>query len=529
VRANDVTELLPARAIRTLGRHFASLKAKGIIEPRQADHPFEDALRFRHILVQEAAYRSLSKERRIELHERFGHWLAGRFVSGGDEVVGYHFEQAYCYRAELGPIDASVRALGDRAADLLDRAGWHAQLRGDDSAAVNLLDRARSLQGNHSRRLALSLRLSESLRFVGKLEQAWSVLGDVIGEAEQRGDRRNEWLARVARAELGTSLAPDEWDDRIQETADSALREFEALGDDHGLARAYALAAKFPWNSCRYDEAAEWYGRALEIARRTGDEREEILTLGSLLPAMHYGSTHVTEVLREAEAFLARFGGPPAHECATLPMLAGLHAMMGEAGESRRLYLRAKSISEEWGLTWLGAVAAQHADEVGLLFEDSEFAERELRSLYEFLGTVGERGFRSTMAGNLAEALYALARYEEAERFADASLELAGRGDIASQARARAVKGKLLAAKDDYETAERLGREAAELSANTDFLYLHGQVLMSLAEVLRLAGRDAEAIPVLQQAAEVSERKGNVVTAQLARRQSGELQATAGS
>jgi tetratricopeptide (TPR) repeat protein len=175
------------------------------------------------------------------------------------------------------------------------------------------------------------------------------------------------------------------------------------------------------------------------------------------------------------------------------------------------------------------SAAVNLLDRARSLHEDSEFAERELRSLYEFLGTVGERGFRSTMAGNLAEALYALARYEEAERFADASLELAGRGDIASQARARAVKGKLLAAKDDYETAERLAREAAELSANTDFLYLHGQVLMSLAEVLRLAGRDAEAIPVLQQAAEVSERKGNVVTAQLARRQSGELQATAGS
>jgi hypothetical protein len=46
---------------------------------------------------------------------------------------------------------------------------------------------------------------------------------------------------------------------------------------------------------------------------------------------------------------------------------------------------------------------------------------------------------------------------------------------------------------------------------------MQGKVLMAQAEVLRLAGRNAEAIPVLQQAVEVSERKGNVVTAREAR------------
>src|SRR4029453_4131390 len=100
---------------------------------------------------------------------------------------------------------------------------------------------------------------------------------------------------------------------------------------------------------------------------------------------------------------------------------------------------------------------------------------------------------------------------------ADLSLKLTSEDDITSQSRGRAVKAKLLAAKGAYEAAYRIAREAVGLSDDSDDLFMRGQLLMALAEVLRLGGRDAEAIPVLQQAVEVSERKGNVVTAQEAR------------
>jgi tetratricopeptide (TPR) repeat protein len=121
------------------------------------------------------------------------------------------------------------------------------------------------------------------------------------------------------------------------------------------------------------------------------------------------------------------------------------------------------------------------------------------------------------MATVLAEALYRLDRKVDAGHFADLSLELTSRYDIASQSRGRAVKAKLLATEGDYEGAYHLAREAVELAADTDDLFMRGQVLMAQAEVFRLGGRDADAIPVLRQAVEVSERKGNVVTAQEAR------------
>jgi tetratricopeptide (TPR) repeat protein len=383
---------------------------------------------------------------------------------------------------------------------------------------MNLLDRARSLQSDPPRRLTLSVWLAEALQSTGKLEQARSLFYGVIERARERDDERNEWLARLSYAHVSERVVPHEWmADRMNETAERALHAFEALSDDRGLARAWGLAARASLIQNHYDEAARHYARALAHARRTADEREELIALGGLHLAMFFGSAHVGEVRRQIEGFLARVGESSSPGFMALLRLAALRAMEGAADESRWLFHRAKSISEEMRLDWAPPRTAQHAEQVGLLLGDAEFAERELREGYEFLEAVGEQGLRSTIAAYLAEALYRLDRKAEAEHFADLSLELTSRDDIASQTRGRAVKAKLMAAKGDYKAADQLAREAVGLSDDTDDLFQRGQVLMALAEVLRLGGRDADAIPVLRQAVAVSERKGNVVTAQEAR------------
>jgi DNA-binding SARP family transcriptional activator len=513
-------ELLPEEGRASAASHLEALVRRQFVRPVRALERRE-AFRFGHVLIQQAAYRAIPKEVRARLHERLAAWLtatAGARAGELDEIVGYHLEQAYRYRAELSPIDEALRALGDRASDLLAQAGERALLRGDHAAAMNLLDRARSLQSDPPRRLTLSVWLAEALQSTGKLEQARSLFYGVIERARERDDERNEWLARLSYAHVSERVVPHEWmADRMNETAERALHAFEALSDDRGLARAWGLAARASLIQNHYDEAARHYARALAHARRTADEREELIALGGLHLAMFFGSAHVGEVRRQIEGFLARVGESSSPGFMALLRLAALRAMEGAADESRWLFHRAKSISEEMRLDWAPPRTAQHAEQVGLLLGDAEFAERELREGYEFLEAVGEQGLRSTIAAYLAEALYRLDRKAEAEHFADLSLELTSRDDIASQTRGRAVKAKLMAAKGDYKAADQLAREAVGLSDDTDDLFQRGQVLMALAEVLRLGGRDADAIPVLRQAVAVSERKGNVVTAQEAR------------
>jgi DNA-binding SARP family transcriptional activator len=59
---------------------------------------------FRHQLARDAAYESIPKQTRAELHERFSEWLEGRAAGRTvevDEIVAYHREQASRYRTEL--------------------------------------------------------------------------------------------------------------------------------------------------------------------------------------------------------------------------------------------------------------------------------------------------------------------------------------------------------------------------------------------------------------------------------------------
>jgi class 3 adenylate cyclase/tetratricopeptide (TPR) repeat protein len=486
------------------------LVRRRLIQPERSSLPGEDAFRFSHILIRDAAYDAIAKRRRAGLHERFADWLE-ELGSPDEEIVGYHLEQAYRYRSALGPVTEALRDLGDHASDLLGQAGIAAVGRRDPSA-VGLLMRARELHSDPARRLGLSLRLAEALDAAGQPEGAWKMLTDVIEEARAGGEERTEWHAMLNQASLGTRLDPTGWDDRVQEIAERALRVFERLDDPHGLGRACALAGWNVWTRCRYDEAASWYERWLAQARRAGDPWEEFQALDSRLHAMFFGSTHAEAVLEEAEVLLARVEGST-RTPELLGMLAALCAMRGDATRSRTLYLRGKSLGEQLGIPTIVSSHAKYAEQVGLLLGDAEFAERELRAGYESLEAMGERGFRSTMSAQLADALYELGRYSEAEHFASLSFELTSTLDIASHAKAGAVNAKLLAVRGEYEAGERVAREAAELASTTDSLFMQAQVLMSLADVLRLASRDADAIPIIRRVVAISQQKGDLVTA----------------
>ena len=80
------------------------------------------------------------------------------------------------------------------------------------------------------------------------------------------------------------------------------------------------------------------------------------------------------------------------------------------------------------------------------------------------------------------------------------------------------MRGRTLAHRGELEEAERLVREAIAFGARGDFLNGHGEALVALGDVLELAGRPREARAALAEAIALFERKGNVVSAERARR-----------
>ena len=77
--------------------HLEALAAKELIRPGGTSFAGEQALRFAHLLIRDAAYEQMLKETRAELHERFVAWLERRADARAvqyEEIIGYHLEQA---------------------------------------------------------------------------------------------------------------------------------------------------------------------------------------------------------------------------------------------------------------------------------------------------------------------------------------------------------------------------------------------------------------------------------------------------
>ncbi len=188
-----VVDLVPEALRPAVTDALATLARKQLIRP---DRPSLGGrtFGFRHLLIRDAAYESIPKEVRAQLHDEFGRWLDSAVGDRGieyEEVVGYHLEQAYRYRAELGTVDEATRALARDAAERLGSAGRRAFGRSDAPAAVNLISRAVALLPADD---PLRVDLVPNVRAVqGMTDLAWAdrVLTEAVEAAATTGNRRS--------------------------------------------------------------------------------------------------------------------------------------------------------------------------------------------------------------------------------------------------------------------------------------------------------------------------------------------------
>jgi len=518
-----VTELSPTERRDQVGTHLQTLLRKELIRPDRSTFVGEDAFRFSHILVRDAAYESMPKQTRAELHERFAGWLEGKAgdrIPEYEAILGYHLEQAFRSRAALGPIPSSAQALAGRAAGHLASAGRRAYQRGDMPAAVSLLGRAAELLPADDRtRPGVLTDLGAALTDVGELGRATDVFAEAVEAAAGSGDRRLEWHARVQSAWVRGSQDPSrDWKPLLTET-EQAIEVFEELGDDAGLAKAWIFLAEFHNDLANRGEMEAAAARAVEHARRAGDRREEALSARLLGGALVYGPTAISEAVPRCEDILRRAPDSPMLEVAILPVLGALYGMGGRFEEGRALFDRARSLQEELGLRFLSARMALLLGDFEMLAREPAAAERECRRGCEIFQAMGETGRFSTLAVQLADALYALGRDEEALSFTEESEKASAPDDVVSQADWRRVRAKVLARRGETLPAEELVREALRVAEDMsqDDLHLRVKVLKDVGAVLRLAGRPAEGVPYVERALALEELKGNIAGAANAR------------
>jgi ATP/maltotriose-dependent transcriptional regulator MalT len=194
-----------------------------------------------------------------------------------------------------------------------------------------------------------------------------------------------------------------------------------------------------------------------------------------------------------------------------------LEAMRGDFDTARELLAAGRRALDELGQPVWVAVTGQEAFFVEMLAGDPAAAARTLRQSYETLSGMGERSFRSTIAGLLAHALCELGEDDEADQFSRACEEAAAEEDVFSQVLWRSARAKVLARRGEADAAEAAAREAVAIAERTDLLNTQADALLDLAEVLAQAGRSDEARAAARDAADRFERKGNLPSLERAR------------
>jgi tetratricopeptide (TPR) repeat protein len=489
-----------------------ALIRRELIQPDPSAFAGEDAFRFSHVLIQEAAYNGLPKELCAELHERLADRLA-LTQEGEDEIVGYHLEQAYRCRHRLGLVGDPERALAQEAKARLEKAARKALLQGDSAAAAGLLERAASLLSREDpSRLDVLPALGAALFEAGQLAEADRVLSEAI---ELSTDELLEARARVEQQFVALQTDTGAIDDAAR-VADAALEVFEERGDDFGQIRAWSLKAFSAWIVGQAAKADEAWRRGAEHSRRAGETRELFEILDWRASAAVVGPTPVDEAIERCLEIREQVRSSPVAVAETLHPLAVLRAMRGEFEAARSLIREGNAIIEELGRIYSEGIS-HHQAFVEMLAGQPEVAEERLRRAYERLQEMGEKTLLASTAAFLAQAIYAQDRTDEAWEFCQVSREVAADGDLSAQVVGKGVHAKLLARQGRGDEAESLAREAVDLAAKTDLLTHHGEAFLDLAEVLELDGHPTEAETALRAGLELFERKGDLVSAERTR------------
>jgi class 3 adenylate cyclase/tetratricopeptide (TPR) repeat protein len=498
---------------------LAGLSRKLVIEPVRRRAAAEDLMRFRHLLLRDAVYEAIPKARRAVLHETVGDWMLewnGDRRGEAEEIVGYHFEAAARYHAELLGRAGDAERVAAKAAEHLMQAGNRAGARQDDVTAAQFFARVVALIGEEdSARLEPLLALGTALVRGGETSRAAEALAELRRRAARGDDPRTDAEVRILELSLRRLTDPVWWAENGRSGASELTGVFQDLGDNLGAAKAWHLLGKAHSDRGEQAAAQEAFEHALEFAREAGDEGVEAWIRYWLLQVAVFGPAPCDRVVARAREDLdwARARGNRSLEGSTLARMGEMLSRSGQAEEAEAAFESAHLIFDDLGQPAHLAYLPISTAAVEPLYSDPATAEAELSSALAHFDSIGAKHIAATVAPMLASAIVRQGRTDEALALTRRAEEIAAPDDLDAQVKWRLARVEVLLATDQLAEAERLAREAIAEAEPSDTIILLADSLAALGSVMRAARAPAEAIPPINRAIELYEAKGDVVSA----------------
>jgi class 3 adenylate cyclase/tetratricopeptide (TPR) repeat protein len=456
-----------------------------VIQQSRSSLSNETAYRFKHVLIRDVAYASLTKSARAKHHARFAQWLSER---AGDELLeirAHHLDHAASLLADLD--GAPPAELAHEAAATLQEAGRRSLAREANQAARNSLLRAVELEPTLERRYlaAKAAWRLDDLPAVAREMEA------VREEAVRTGDRVLEGKALTGIADVVLMREADPL--RARELAEQALA---TLDDSDPAGRFDAL--RVAWHSAYWvghlSDAEHYLTEQLALARAAG--RKDLESIAVLTRADTFWARldldEARAQLQEARE-LAEESGTINSRGRVLLSWAKIYLLQGHLEQAEEAAQESVQLFSEAGAVWAVARALNIAAWVSWGSGNIEKAEKQFRESIRLLQPIGDRATLCESQRGLAELLLERGRTEEAERFALEARETVGLRDATSRATTAASLAMVRAAQGRHEDAEELFRAAFDAIAGTDFREVELEVLDRYAPYLRERGRDDEA------------------------------------
>jgi class 3 adenylate cyclase/tetratricopeptide (TPR) repeat protein len=490
--------------------HLSALVRQELIRPDSTVFTGDEAFRFRHILIRDAAYESLPKATRAQLHEQFGNWLAGHELVERDEIVGYHLEQAHRYRRELDPDAAELPGLAERTAEHLATAGRGALDRGDARAAATLLERAIAvLPPDDERGLTLAPELADAY-----FETADKRAVEVITEARSAADPITRARAAVRLGTFGQDGSNEIAKERRVALLEEARAVFEAEGDDVGLAECWRAEAEERWIACRAEETAVACERALVHLEQAGAAHGYIdrSIRHRLLRTLVFSPIPVDEALARVRE-LSRDDDGPLIRAAERGVTGTLVSMTGEIDYGLELVHGAQQVFRDAGQPVQAGAHAISEASIEIRAGAWQDAEHTLRESFADLEARGDYTYSSTLVAMLAIVLVSKGEGAAAREALDQARRITASDDVINFVFTGFAEALMLAHESRFVEAESAGRQAVELADRIDFCFGRPLAHSYFAETLALAGKPEEAVRHATIALGILEGKGDVTLA----------------